>query len=85
MFPSLFLMEVTVSCSGLKLQLEPNRKLQPNHSQNLSFSRRVHKLSGVFSREDGNHINAYEPFTEFSLLDAESKLHQGITDLGPES
>lgn len=51
MLPSLFLMEVTVSCSGAKLHLEPNRKLQPNHSQNLSVSRRFLKLCGAFSRE----------------------------------
>lgn len=51
MSPSLFLMALTVSCSGAKLQLELNGKFQPNHSQNLSLSRRVHKLCGAFSRE----------------------------------
>ncbi|KAK9937763.1 hypothetical protein M0R45_014533 [Rubus argutus] len=68
--------------SAAKLPLEPIQKLQSKpYGQNLCFSRSLQE-------KDGNAINnVYEPFEEFGLvgsLDSRQKMHQGITDFGPD-
>lgn len=75
--------DVAMSCSAqpqnYRWSLFRNCSPKP-YGQNLCFSRSLQE-------KDGNAINVYEPFEEFGLvgsLDSRQKMHQGITDFGPD-